>query len=80
MDVVLTKIMSVAVIPPTVTVVLGVKPVPVKVTKVPPVTEPELGTTEVSVGALARYVYPPGNVALPRPLLMVTSLVSEPLA
>ncbi len=49
----LTTVILVAVAPPIVSVVLGVKLVPVITTEVPPVTGPLLGAIELRVGAAA---------------------------
>jgi hypothetical protein len=56
-EVLLTNVTLVAAVPPKVTVAPEAKFVPVIVTSVPPLTDPELGETEVSVG-FAVYVYP----------------------
>ncbi len=49
----LMKVTLAAGIAPKLAVELRVKPVPVKVTTVPPVTEPVLGVIPVNVGAFA---------------------------
>ncbi len=79
MLVALFTITPAAAIPPMVTVVVGVKPVPVKVTVVPPATGPVLGLILAKVGAIAVYVKPPFSVALPAVLVTTTSFTSEPL-
>ena len=50
-EVLLPTITLLAAVPPTVTVAPDRKPVPVMVTAVPPLTEPELGEIAVTVGA-----------------------------
>ena len=49
----LTTTMAVAAVPPKVTLVAPVKPVPVMVTAVPPAIGPPTGETLVTVGAAA---------------------------
>ena len=53
-EVALTKTTLVAALPPIVTVAPFTKPVPVIVTAVPPIVEPEFGVIEVTVGAAAK--------------------------
>ena len=50
-EVPLTTVTVLAAVPPTVTVAPDRKPVPVMVTAVPPLTDPELGEIAVTVGA-----------------------------
>ena len=61
------------------TVVPGVKPVPLKVIAVLPLTGPVPGEIPVKVGATATYVKPAVNVALATPLFTVTFFTKEPL-
>jgi hypothetical protein len=51
MDVLLTTVTPVADVPPTFTVAPERKPVPVMVTDVPPEVVPDVGDTELTVGA-----------------------------
>ena len=51
MLVLLTTVTPVAAVPPRLTVAPDKKPVPVIVTAVPPLTEPEAGEIELTVGA-----------------------------
>ena len=64
--------------PPTKTVVVGVKPVPVRLISVPPATLPKGGLTPLKVGACTVYVKPELKVALPMPLVTNTSFTKEP--
>jgi len=50
-DVLLTTVTPVAAVPAKLTVAPGAKFVPTMVTVVPPLTDPEFGDTEVTVGA-----------------------------
>ena len=51
MEVLLATLTLVAAVPPKVTLAPAAKLVPVMVTAVPPLVEPELGETELTVGA-----------------------------
>src|SRR3989449_4977917 len=61
----LTTLTPVAALPPTVTVAVASKLVPVMVMAVPPAVVPDVGVTAVTVGAGTRYVnWSPGFAAL----------------
>src|SRR5438309_2383137 len=73
MLVALTTTTVVAAAPPTVTVAPATKPVPVRVTAVPPAVGPLLGAIDISVGG-ATYVNPAASVALwPSELVITTA-------
>ena len=71
-DVALTTLTLVAAVPPTVTLLVPVKLVPVIVIVVPPSDEPDVGATVVMVGA-ATYVNAPVWVTLPPGVVNTTS-------
>ena len=52
MEVLLTTVMLLAAVPPKVTVAPAAKLLPLMLTAVPPFTVPEVGDTEVTVGAV----------------------------
>ena len=61
----LTTLTPVAALPPTVTVAVASKLVPVMVMAVPPAVVPDVGVRAVTVGAGTRYVnWSPGFAAL----------------
>src|SRR5437870_8195234 len=72
----LTTLTPVAALPPTVTVAVASKLVPVMVIAVPPVVGPEVGLTAPTVGGGgARYVnWSLGSVALEFPPIVTTTL------
>ena len=51
MDVLLTTVTFVAAVPPSFTVAPDKNPVPMRLTAVPPLADPELGEMELTVGA-----------------------------
>ena len=71
--------MNVEVVPPKVTAVAPVKPVPVIVTEVPPVSGPDAGATLVTVGA-AIYVNRSAGIVADVPPGVVTTTSTAPAA
>jgi hypothetical protein len=69
----LTTLTPVAAVPPTVTVALASKPVPLIVMAVPPAAGPEVGLSALTVGGATYVNWSPGFVALGCPLTVTTT-------
>ena len=79
MDVALLTVKLVAAVPPKLTAVAPVNPVPVMVTDVPPAVVPLFGLTLVTVGAPTKVNWSPAPVALVPPAV-VTVVSTVPAA
>ena len=73
----LTTTIFVAATPPTFTLVVPVRPVPVIVIGVPPRVDPALGVTVEIVGGSDAYVKPPARVVVPPGVFTVTPALPE---
>ena len=73
----LTRTIFVASTPPTFTLVVPVRPVPVIVIGVPPRVDPALGVTVEIVGGSDAYVKPPARVVVPPGVFTVTPALPE---
>src|SRR5438876_7403255 len=69
----LTTLTPVAALPPTVTVAVASKPLPVMVIAVPPAAGPEVGLTALTVGDAMYVNWSPGFAALGCPLTVTTT-------